>query len=136
MFINEISTLIMPEPSSSSAASGVAFLIKTYGIKTLGVIASAALILAIWPARTFKEGLIRMSAAVTCSVIFGDVAVSAAQHYFPWLLESPQDPLRIAIYSLAGGPAYLVLGFGARMLEAGTKNPLAVLKILRGSSKG
>ena len=122
----------MAEPNASSA--GILWLIKVYGFKIIAGVVAGGFMLGLWPAKTFRESFLRFSMAISCSMLFGDAAINTVNHYLPWLIDG-NDFIRIGIYALVGGPAYAILGFGFRMLETGSKNPMKILEILRGAKK-
>ena len=120
----------MPEPNSSSA--GILWVIKTYGFKVLGIVAAGALLVSMFPAKTFRENLLRYGTAVFLSMLFGDTVMKITLHHFPWLFDGPQDPARMAVYAATGAFGYAIIGFVFRAFEAGTANPMKILELIRG----
>lgn len=115
----------MTEPASV-AAGGFA-LAKVLGAGA--ALLTAMCIAAARPPKTKQELFVRAFVAITTSVLFGGVAVAAADFYIPFIdvASSVFSEFHAAVHGVVGGAAWFVWGGIAETLNEFKTKPLEFL---------
>lgn len=103
------------EPTSGTAATGLAIGKALASPGVIGVLAGAVGFLFLWP-KDRKEGFSRLVASGITSHFLGDALLRTIVHFAPWI---PPEEIRAGAYLLAGLPAWWILGAVIKYLSRG-----------------
>lgn len=108
---NKLSELMMENYKMAMESAGGVALLKLYGLKaTLGMLGAAMLYMVLPPVK--KDGsfdkhefVARLAVAGVFSVVFGDMAADALDHFLPWL--QPHNH-KSAVDLMMGAPGWWI----------------------------